>query len=140
MTRKMRATIRQVQISRQDWYLFHLENRNLALALPASEIQTYITACGYTRPPQMSVFGGLSIDYPDRKVYEIAEIWKLNIHLVCPWYLTNQGWEEFQTLWQQLPEPVNVYSETVHTPWVQVGDLSTVVHMPAESLPPKRPK
>lgn len=137
MPRRIRATAKQVQRSRRDWYVWHYGQRELAKKLPVSTLHTYLSALGYTTPPRMTVFGGLEADFPDRRAYEIAAVWGLDIHLINPWYLTNEGWEQFQALWQQLPEPFDIYLDSVHTPCVQVGDLYTIVHMPALSKPPK---
>ena len=136
MPRPLKATAKQVQRARRDWYTFHFEQRRKALTLPVGSVQTYITATGYITPPQMTIFGGLPGDWPDRKAYELAAIWHLDIHLINSWYLTAEGWEQFQTLWQQLPEPVDTYSKSVHKGCVQIGDLYTITTLPPGSRPP----
>jgi hypothetical protein len=100
-------------------------------------MHTYITATGYIKPPEMTVFGGLPGEWPERKAYELAAVWHLDIHLINPWYLTTQGWDEFQARWQQLPEPINLLkSKTVHSPGVQIGNLYTLYTLPDEAQPP----
>ncbi len=136
MARKMkaiRATAQEVQRSRRDWYAFHFENRAKAKALPDEQLRSYQMVANWTDPPKMTIFGGVPESYPDRQVYELANQYGLDVNLSNPWYLSDVGWVLFQKLWSELPEPVDVYSETVHTPCVQVGELYTFIHMPSEA-------
>lgn len=119
MPRTIRATAKQIQRSRANWYSFHYELRRKAMILLPEHVSTYLLTLEGIAPPQMTIFGGLPGDYPDRSAYELASRLNLDIHLMNPWYLTDQGWDTFQALWQQLPEPVDLYMEQA----VQVGTL-----------------
>lgn len=133
MPRPIRATAKEIQRSRQDWYIYHLNYRQIAQALPADIVRAYIQATDAVAPPKMTIFGGLPGDYPDRSAYELAARLRLDVNLINPWYLTAEGWADFQALWTQLPEPVDLYT----APCVQVGELYTLSTMPAEASPRK---
>jgi hypothetical protein len=137
MPRHVKATANAIQRSRRDWYAFHYECRQKAMALDKDIIHAYLEAVKNLLPPVMTMFGGLLADYPERRAYEIAAVYGLDVNLLNPWYLTTEGWDEFQILWQQLPEPINLFkSKTVHTPGVQIGNLYTLYTLPDEVQPP----
>ena len=134
MPRHIRATAAEVQKSRAEWYQFHYENRQRAKAQDRDTLQAYLYAASQIQAPQMTVFGGLSHDWPERQAYVLAGRNRLDVELINPWYLTDAGWNEFQRLWAQLPEPVDIFSTP---PCVQVGDLYTLYTLPADANPPK---
>lgn len=129
MPRKKRASAKQVHQSRRDWYVYHYENRQTIKALPPSMYQKYLYVTSMVEPPQMTVFGGLASDYPERQVYELAAKYGLDVNLINSWYLTDDGWACFQALWQALPEPTDLYTDAC----VQIGELYTLYTLPAEA-------
>lgn len=134
MPRRIRATAKEVQRARAEWYQFHYENRQRAKAQDRDTLQAYQYAASMIAAPQMTVFGGLAHDWPERRAYELAGRDRLNVDLINPWYLSANGWNEFQRLWAQLPEPVDILSTP---PCVQVGELYTLYTLPAGAKPPK---
>lgn len=70
----------------------------------------------------MTIFGGARFDHVTPSAYKLAAERGIDASLLNPWYLTAEGWTEFQRLWQQLPEPVDLYTP----PCVQVGELYTL--------------
>lgn len=132
MPRTVRATAKEVQKSRADWYQFHYKNRQRAQTLSPHELLSYQTAARMISPPQMTVFGGVAHDWPEPQAYRIAKGSGLDINLINPWYLSNEGWDQFQSRWQQLPEPVDILSTP---PCVQVGELYPLYTMPEDSKP-----
>lgn len=132
--KQLRATAAEVQRSRRDWYAFHFENREKAKTLQPALVQTYLIATSQIKPPTMTVFGGLEESYPENRAYHLAAQYRIDVNLMNPWYLTSEGWDEFQRLWQELPEPVDLYTP----PCVQIGQLYTVSTMPSESQPTGR--
>lgn len=133
MPRKIKATARQVQIARRDWWAFHYEQRQRAKQLTSDQAFAYQYIASAIKQPEMTVFGGVHDTYPERLAYEMCGKQGLDVNLVNPWYLTDEGWSQFQDLWNQLPEPVDLYTP----PCVQIGELYTLSTMPAESEPPK---
>ena len=134
MPRQIRATAAEVQRSRAEWYSFHVECRQRAKQLTADQLHGYLYAASMIQAPQMTVFGGVAHDYPERRAYQLAGQNRLDVHLINPWYLSDAGWSELQRLWAQLPEPIDIFSTA---PCVQVGELYTLSTMPAEARAPK---
>lgn len=132
MPRHIRATAREVQKARAEWYEFHYEHRQLARALTPEQLQNAQYSAAMVSPPTMTVFGGLPAEWPERQAYHFANRYRLDVSLINPWYVSEAGWEQFQSLWQQLPEPVDLYTERC----VQIGDLYTLSTMPGEARPP----
>lgn len=119
MPRHIRATAKEVQKSRAEWYAFHYEQRQKARNLHPSRLESYQHITRLIAPPKMTVFGGVTGDFPERRAYEIAYNSGLDVNLINPWYLSEAGWQTFQNLWAQLPEPVDILTEGA----VQVGGL-----------------
>lgn len=129
MPRIIKASARKVQEARGGWYAYHFENRQMAKVLPEDTLKRYLSVASMITPPKMTIFGGVPEDYPERAAYEAAERYGLNIHLINPWYLSEEGWRTFQELFTALPEPVDLYTEQC----VQVGELYTLYTMPEEA-------
>ena len=136
--RQIKATAKAVQRARRDWYTFHYDNRQQAKILSHDQLERYQYAASMIEAARMTIYGGVPGDFPERQAYEIATRYRLDVNLINHWYLSEAGWEEFQRLWRELPEPVDLYqSETVHTPCVQIGELYTLSTMGADAEPPK---
>jgi len=136
--RQIKATAKAVQKARRDWYTFHYDNRQQAKILSHDQLERYQYAASMIEAARMTIYGGVPGDFPERQAYEIATRYRLDVNLINHWYLSEAGWEEFQRLWRELPEPVDLYqSETVHTPCVQIGELYTLSTMGADAEPPK---
>lgn len=134
MPRHIRATAREVQKSRAEWYAFHYEQRAKAEHLTANRLESYQHVARLIAPPTMTVFGGVPENFPERRAYEIAYSSGLDVNLINPWYLSESGWQTFQNLWAQLPEPVDILSTP---PCVQLGELFHLSTMPEASKPRK---
>ncbi len=133
--RKIKATAKAVQRSRADWYTYHYEQRQLVKALPPNELHAAQYIAGAIKPPTMTVYGGVSESFPESLCFELCGKHGVNPNLVNPWYLSDDGWAEFQRLWESLPEPVDIY-ENLSTPaCVQIGELSTLSTIGIESEP-----
>ena len=134
MPRHIRATAKEVQKARGAWWSFHYENRQKAKALNAYELHSYQHCTSLIGQPRMTVFGGLEGDFPERRAYQIAAQSNLDVNLINPWYVSEEGWQTFLALWHELPEPVDIFSTP---PCVQIGELYTLYTVPAEAEPPK---
>lgn len=134
MSRKAKISAKDIQRSRRDWYLFHFENRQTIKAISDDMLRSYQYIAGVIKPPHMTVYGGVSEDWPERKAYELCNKFELDVNLINPWYLSDSGWQALQELWQQLPEPVNLSTEGC----VQVGELYTVSTVERAARPPDR--
>jgi hypothetical protein len=135
MPRAIKATAHAIQQARAEWYEYHFNCRAQIKAMENEEVQRYQTAVSMISAPQMTIYGGLEEDYPERTIYPIAEHYHLDANLMVYWYVSEQGWQDFQKLWTQLPEPVDLYT----SPCVQLGDLYTLSTVsPTLSTPKKR--
>lgn len=134
MPRRIIATAREVQKARAEWYSFHFDNRQQIKAMDARTLEAYRYAAGMITPPQMTVYGGVAHDYPERQAYSLASRMRLDVNLINPWYLSDAGWEQFQKRWAELPEPIDILSTS---PCVQVGELYTLSTIGPEAKPPR---
>lgn len=120
MPRKINKT--DVQIARSEWYEFHYQNRQLAAQMPAETLHTLQYLAAILPPPELTPFGGTPKDWITPDVFRLSYKHGVDVNLICPWYLSTAGWKQFQDLWRNLPEPVDLYTEGC----VQVGDLYTL--------------
>lgn len=134
-TARRKASAREVQKSRGNWYAYHYEMRQLALALPPEKVKSALFICGEIAPPQMTVYGGVPESYPERTAYDLANRFELDVNLINPWYLSEAGWDDFQVKFQALPEPVDIYESYPQPACVQIGELYTLSTMEACSEP-----
>lgn len=132
---EIKITALEVQKSRADWYAFHFENRARIRTMAKEEVYTYQRVAQFIPEPEMTVFGGLKADYPERSVYELSNQWHLDVNLVNPWYLTDEGWEKFQRLWKNLPEPVDIYQTKSDPDGVQIGEIVWTVAQTQDLIP-----
>jgi hypothetical protein len=114
-----KATKHDVQLARSEWYAHHYESRATVKAMATHELHTLQHIANQLPPPEMTVFGGTPRDWLTPEVFRLAYVNQVDVNLVCPWYLSDAGWDQFQELWKQLPEPVDLYTEGC----VQVGEL-----------------
>lgn len=134
MPRTIKATASAIQQARAEWYEFHFNCREQIKAMPAEEIQRYQTAVSMITAPQMTVYGGFAEDYPEQAAYHIANRYHLDANLMVYWYVSEQGWQDFQKIWAQLPEPVDLYTSAC----VQIGELYTLSTVSPSLSTPKR--
>ncbi len=119
MPRMTKADIQKIQKARRDWYVFHLEAREFCKHLPPEALQNYLYVASRVSPPQMTIYGGVSRDWPEENAFRLSAQYGVDVNYVNSWYLTEAGWSEFQALWRALPEP----ADFVHIPCVQKADL-----------------
>ena len=129
--KEIKATAAEVQKARAEWYSFHYASRQKVKTFTDEKMQTYQYAASMINPAQMTIYGGVAHDWPERKAYELAGRYKLDVNLVNHWYLSEAGWEEFQRLWRELPEPVDLFIE----PGVQLGDMVLTTVNQTEASP-----
>ena len=134
--KKEKITIEDIQIARGGWYQFHYEKRQKYLALPINTQHIYEHAAMRISPPRLTIYGGLPGDYPSREELEILGTIQgmADFDLANPWYVSQAGWEAFQQLWTNMPEPVNLYT----APGVQIGAVVHIVHNQGELSPGER--
>lgn len=136
MPRVMKITARDIQKARANWYQFHYEKRAKFKALSINEQHIYEHAAFRIPPPTLTIYGGLPGDYPtSADIRTLMSIQGMrDTDLANPWYVSEAGWQEFQELWQQLPEPVDLSTEAC----VQKYPLVHIVHNPKELTPSRR--
>lgn len=136
MSRKaqIKVTAREIQKSRAEWYEYHFNCRAQIKAMSAEEIQRYQTAVSMISTPQMTIYGGLHQDYPEREAFTIANRYHLDANLMVYWYVSEQGWMDFQKIFTSLPEPIDLYTSAC----VQVGDLYTLYTIDPTQAHPRK--
>ena len=104
-----KITAKEIQRARGDWYAYHYEKRAKFKALGTHEQHVYMEAAMRVSPPVMTIYGGFMESWPNqeetRMLCRIQGL--IDIDLACPWYVSDYGWQSFQELWKQLPEPVD---------------------------------
>lgn len=134
--KQLKMSARDVQQSRSEWWQFHYEKRAMFKALNPNEQHTYQNASMLISPPTMTIYGGLPEAWPTRDDFRaLSRVQAMeDIDLCCPWYVSEAGWQMFNELWNQLPEPVDLYTSGC----VQVGDVVHTVHNRADVIPSER--
>lgn len=133
----VRLNAKDIQRSRGNWWNFHYEKRQKFLSLPVNEQHTYQNAAMLISPPEITIYGGLPESRPSRdemRVLMSVQGMK-DVDLANPWYTSDEGWQQFNELWQQLPEPVDDLSTKG---CVQVGAVVHSFHRRAEVEPGSR--
>ena len=132
---KLEITADEIQACRAAWYEYHYNARQYVKALPDYIRRLYQNVCNtIVSPPTLTVYGGVPHDWPPADAFYLAVKHGLDGNYINPWYLTEPGWEDFQRLWKQLPEPINLYPQGC----VQIGPVVLSVHNLAEETPPQR--
>lgn len=104
--RKVRITPIYVYRCRRDNYVHHIDCRRLVQAENEEILQNYQRLCEFFVPtPILNAFGCDS--YTDDElgqIIRIANSEKVKAGCLNPWYLSESGWSDFQSQWDQLPE------------------------------------
>jgi len=134
--RQTKITAKEIQRSRRDWYAFHYEKRAKFKALGEHDQHVYMEAAMRVSPPTMTIFGGFKENWPtseeSRMLGQIQGL--IDFDLACPWYVSDYGWNAFQELWKQLPEPVDLSTDGV---WTKTPVVH-IVHSEGELSPADR--
>ena len=130
---KTKISAKEIQLSRRDWYAYHYEKRAKFKALGTHEQHIYMEAAMKVSPPAMTIYGGFMESWPNQEETRMLGRTQglIDFDLACPWYVSDYGWQTFQELWKQLPEPVD--SPTGHL-WAESAVIHTA-HKPAELSP-----
>jgi len=133
MPRELKISANDIQRARRDWYTFHYDKRTTFKALPINDQHIYENAAFRVSPPDMTIYGGLRESWPTSEEMQILmKIQGMRDTDLCnPWYVSDAGWNDFQQLWAQLPEPVDLSRE-------QSYPIVHVVQNPAELSPRQR--
>lgn len=129
----VKMTAKDIQRSRAGWWKFHYEKRATFKALPIGDQHMYQNAARLISTPELTIYGGLSGDWPAAaELRTLAHVQGIrDFDLANPWYVSDEGWQQFNELWNQLPEPVDLYTDGC----VQVGTVVHTVHKRAEVQP-----
>lgn len=113
MPRKLKIRAKEIQLARRDWYAFHFEKRTTFKNLSEGEQNTYRYAAMFISKPIMTIYGGLQESYPSRDEFcALARIQGLqDFDMANQWYVSDEGWQMFQNLWNQLGEPIDLWTE-----------------------------
>ena len=99
-----------IQKIRRDNYITHFEAREYIKALPPELQMCYLEASRDVIPPKLNPYGADS--YSDSEwliIIRLAQSRGLQAYYINQWYVTDEGWAEFQRQWQELPEEVQIY-------------------------------
>jgi len=94
-----------VQRTRRDNYAAHFANRQYVKTLPPELQMCYLTATQVTKPPKLNPYGADSYSDEDwMLIINLAQQRGLQAFYINPWYTSEEGWQDFQNQWQNLPE------------------------------------
>lgn len=106
-----------VQRARRDNYVAHFENRKYVATLPPELQMCYLSASQVIKTPQLNPYGADSYNDEDwTLIINLAQQRGLQAFYINPWYVSDEGWAEFQRQWQALPEEVTAY--VLDTSWI----------------------
>ena len=96
-----------VQLRRRDNYVHHFECHKFIMAHPEEELKHYRHLLQYIQPPILNPFGCDSYDEEQEKeIIAIARSEAIqDASFLISWYLSDEGWQDFQRQWDELPEP-----------------------------------
>lgn len=129
----------EIHSIRARWYAAHFNNRAQAEAIQRQQpelARVYQYLCSRIEAPVLGIMGNYESaeTHPDgtRKIWPPPAAFTLaqgradlDYFLVCPWYWTAEGWQEFQRQWANLPEPWDF----VHSPMCTTEYNKAVVHI-----------
>ena len=105
MTRTIKITSQYIQLCRRDNYVHHFECHKFMMANPEEEIKHYQHISQYVQAPILNPFGCDSYDEVQwNQIFKIATAEGLKAVYLVPWYLSEEGWQDFQKQWDQLPD------------------------------------
>jgi hypothetical protein len=91
---------KELQKSRQENYCRHFECRQQILAMGLDERVRYVQAAEKAPKAILNKYGSDDRTQGDwLKVFDLAIRHKLNPRMVNAWYVSQEGWEEFQSEW-----------------------------------------
>lgn len=122
MARKLRTTVELVHQIRACWYEVHFERRERCKNMNEATKHLYQKALDILPAPTMTVYGSVPHDWPPIDHFKVAAQFGLDVELLNPWYWSSFGWDDFQKLWKNLPEPIKLYTKGC----VQLGELYTL--------------
>ena len=106
-----------VQRTRRDNYAFHFECRQYVKSLPPELQMCYLEASRDTIPPKLNPYGADSYSEGEWAIIiRLAQSRGLQAYYINQWYVTDEGWNEFQQQWKTLPEEVEPL--TINTDWI----------------------
>lgn len=123
--RRIKITADSIQRDRMENYISHFETRNLVKAMEVEVQEQLVRISRHLPKPVLNAYGCDS--YTDQENYDICQLGNaegLKADILNPWYISEEGWADFQSQWQQLPEP---------TPQL-IQELETQRKMTMESL------
>lgn len=119
MARKVHYKPAEIQRIRGEWYSYHFNLRQMANALDAEELTRYRAAVDMLPRYELHWLGGSWLgggdDVYPLELHTVCARFSLNWELVNAWYLSEWGWAEFQRLWKELPEPMELSTARVGT-------------------------
>jgi len=119
MPRKVKSS--EIQVQRRDNYAYHFQMFAKFQALPPAEQALLKRLARNIQMPGLTIWG--SLDYSEEELTAIYALGVANA-LPDPWLLmpiyTEVGWQEFQRLWKELPEPV-AFIHRVGTTYARAG-------------------
>jgi len=133
-----------IQWSRYNQWSYHYETRAIFRNSFSEEYLSQIdrAAAKFMHFPEVDIFGRSPM--PDLFIHAdlIHYLQPLALHLLNPWYWTQEGWEVFNEQWMSLPEPQDLWitrCKTVDNLWITCGkgvdNLPTYPHRYAQIAP-----
>ena len=94
-----------VQRTRRDNYAAHFAARKFVQTLPPELQMCYLTATQVTKPTKLNPYGADSYSDEDwTLIVNLAQQRGLQAFYINAWYTSNEGWQDFQKQWQELPD------------------------------------
>jgi hypothetical protein len=129
MTRALNYQRDEIYRWRAENYSHHFECRATVKSMDPVQVERYQRAVAeLPKFPHLNVFG--CDDWGQAEwdvIIGIAKHHTLDAWFINPWYLSEDGWAEFQRQWQELPDPLprKIKTESYPQPPVDKSELST---------------
>lgn len=110
MNAEERKNLHIIQNERAVSYSNHYQNRYLFRQLPPELQEKYRQASTLVPTPVFDIYGrDRYTEYQWREIMNVAVDFGLqNPRLINPWYVSEDGWKQFQHQWQEADEEIFV--------------------------------
>jgi hypothetical protein len=128
-------TGKDLELIRGSWYVWARNYRQLVKNFDQHERDEIEILSKMIPPCKITAYGGPPHNWPPDLAFMLARQYKIkDVEWLNPWFATEEGWQEYKTAFENLPEVVNLYT----TPCVQNGGVVQVIHRIDEIVPESR--
>lgn len=106
MSRKIKIDI---QRCRRDNYVSYFDDRERFKSLSVELQDVYRKLASRLPMPRLNVYGCSDLSYDEERALIMLAVHSgVDVNFLNPWLVSEEGWQNFQDQWADLPEPMEV--------------------------------